>query len=87
VQTDGFQVAPQRRPKPRRRQRIVQQHLLNPFEGGNAAKGRAAGQGLVQQHTQGVDIGGRPDRPAGALRLLGGHVVGRAGHLAGQRHP
>ena len=47
--------------------------------------GGPAGQQLVQDRAQGVDVGERPDLLGLALGLLGGHVAGRAQDRVGRR--
>ncbi len=48
---------------------------------------RSAGQGLVEDGTEGVDIRQRPDGAVLPLGLLGSHVTGRANDLAGEGLP
>src|SRR5256885_281380 len=55
------------------------------FRSGLAAEGRAAGQQLVEDDAERVDIGGGADGLGRAARLLGRHVAGRAHHLAAER--
>ena len=50
-------------------------------------KRRLAGEDLVQDRPQGVDVGGWAERLLVAGRLLGGHVAGRAEHGLRARQP
>ena len=47
-----------------------------------AVERRAAGEQLVEQHAQRIDVAARVDVQAAAFRLLGAHVERRADHLA-----
>ena len=59
---------------------------LNLGKGGAAqpagVEGQGAGEQLVQQHAQAVDVAARVDVAGGRLGLLGAHVLGRADELA-----
>ena len=67
----------------RRGHDLVVDHLADRLDRGLALERRAAGQHLVEDRPQGVDVGGRPDVPGMAAGLLGRHVAGRAHDLAG----
>ena len=63
--------------------RVVVDDLADGLHRRLALEWRTAGEHLVKDRTQGVDVGRRTDVPALPARLLGGHVAGRAHDLAG----
>ena len=85
LQRDRLEVARQAGDQPRRRHRLGVLDLLERLQGGRAPERRAAGQQLVEDRPQGVDVGERPDLLGLALGLLGGHVAGRAHDRVGPR--
>ena len=56
---------------------LVEGRLLQAF----LLKRRAAGEQLIQEHSQRVDVAAGVDVEARHLRLLGAHVQRRADHL------
>ena len=64
--------------EPARRGRLLLQHLQQRVQRRLAAERRPAGQQLVEDRPQAVDVGGGGQRPFRAGGLLGGHVAGRA---------
>ena len=80
----GLLVAPIRLLFQRTEHHLVEPHVdLHFFRGrGEAADGQLAGEHLVEDHAQGIDVGAVVDLLR-MLDLLGGHVLWRAHHLAG----
>src|SRR5262249_12286067 len=68
-----------------RRHRLRVQHLLQGVQRRGAKEGRAAGQQVVQNRPEAVNVGGGRER-AGRQRLLGGPVAGGADSGARLRH-
>ena len=85
LQTDRLQVGGNPGLQPAGRHRLLVQHLHDRLHRRDALERRAAGQQLVEDRAQGVDVRGRADRLALAPGLLGRHVVGRPEDLTGLR--
>ena len=83
-QADGLEVACHPRHESRRGDRVVVNDLADGVDWRLAHEGRTAGEHLVEDRTQGVDVGRRPDVLRLPARLLGGHVAGRAHDLTGR---
>ena len=64
--------------------RFVTDHLHHGVHGVRRPKRRSAGQALVQDRPERVDVGGRAHDVRSALGLFGGHVAGRAQNGAGR---
>ena len=71
--------------QPRRRHRLGRPDLLERLQHRRRPERRPAGQQLVEDRPQGVDVGRRADLPGLPRGLLGGHVAGRAQDRAGPR--
>ena len=85
LQADGFQVAIDVRVEQARRGRVALQHLHHGVHRRLGLEGRPAGQALVEDGAEAVNVGGGAqllDAPGG---LLGGHVARRAEDGAGAR--
>jgi hypothetical protein len=85
LEADRLQVARQPRHQPAGRHRLVGQHLQHRVERRLGPERRAAGQALVEDGAQGVDVGGGADLLRLARRLLRRHVGGGAEDGAGLR--
>ena len=75
------------RHQPRRRHRLGRLDLLERLQDRRPPERRAAGQQLVQDRPQRVDVGERADLPGLPLGLLRGHVAGRAQDRLGRVRP
>ena len=87
LQADGLQVARDVALEPARRHRLLRHHLLERGQRRGPLEGRPAGEHLVQERAQAVDIDGGRDLPVLPRRLFGGDVAGRAQDLAAGRQP
>ena len=58
--------------------RLVVEHLQDGRQRRLPREGGPAGQQLIEDGPEGIDIRGRANRLAGDHRLFGGHVIGRA---------
>src|SRR5262249_60736841 len=63
--------------------RLLVQHRQDGVQRRGPLEGGPAGEQLVQDRPQRVDVRGRAELTALAAGLLGGHVAGRADDLAG----
>ena len=61
------------------------EHLQDGRQGRLPREGGPAGQELIEDGPEGIDVRGRADRLAGDHRLFGGHVIGRAQQLPRDR--
>ena len=77
-QADRLQIAGQLGPQARWSDRLMGHDLAQGLQGRFRLERRPAGEQLVEDRTQGVDVGRRPDRLVPAGRLLRRHVAGRA---------
>jgi hypothetical protein len=77
LQADGLQVARQVRVQPRRRHRLLGQHLHQGVELRVGAEGGPAGEQLVQDRPQSPHVGRGAGLSPPAGGLLGGHVARR----------
>src|SRR5438093_1556468 len=64
--------------RPSDRHRLPGTNQVERFQGGLAAEGGPAGEQLVENRPEGVDVRPWADGLGPAGRLLGGHVTGRA---------
>ena len=78
LQANGFQVARHLVVQPRRRRRLLGDHLLQGFRRRRGPERRPARQQLVQDRPQRVHVRRRPGRVPLPLGLLGSHVARRA---------
>ena len=78
LQTDRLGGPRQSRLEPRRRDRVAVTDLHERLHGRRRPERRPAGQELVEDGPQSVDVGRRADQPRVSLGLLRGHVAGRA---------
>ena len=85
LEADRLQVARDVVVERRGRPRLVVQHLVQQHPR-RAAERQLAGQQLVEDHAEAVDVGAAVDLVRLAAGLLGAHVGGRAQHLALERH-
>jgi hypothetical protein len=85
LQAHRLQVGRQLRVEPARRHRLVANDLEQGVVDGGGLEGRAAGQALVQDRSQSVHVGQRPD-VFFALGLSRRHVRWRSHDGAGLRH-
>ena len=81
-QADGLQVPRDVRLEAGHGDRLVVEHLQDGVQRRLPPEGGAAGQQLVEDGPQGVDVRGRAHRLARDHRLFGGHVIGRAEDLS-----
>jgi hypothetical protein len=86
-QADRLQVVGDRRLQASGRDGILGEHLGQRVERGGAFERRPAGEALVEDRSQRIDVAGRPDGAGVAAGLLGGHVTGRAQDGAAARLP
>ena len=77
-QADRFQVMRHLGLNARGRHRLLVLHLVQRVQDGGALERRPAGQQLVEDGPQGIDVGRRAGSVARAAGLLRGHVAGRA---------
>jgi hypothetical protein len=82
LQADGFKVARKFGLEARRGNRLLPNDEEHRVHRCLALEGETAGQHLVQDDAQRVDVGRGADRHAAAVDLLGCHVVRRADDLA-----
>ena len=82
LQADRLQVARDPRLEPRRRHHLLVDDLPEGLHDRRGLEGGPAGEHLVEDRSQRVDVGRRADLAGQPLRLLGGHVAGRPHHLA-----
>src|SRR5262249_40597069 len=66
------------RVEPPRRYRLLVEDQKQRVDRGGGAEGRTAGQALIEDGAQAIDVAGRAERTATAGGLLGRHVAGRA---------
>ena len=85
LQADRLEVARQLRHQPRRRHRLAPLDLLQGLQRRGGPERRPAGQQLVEDRPQGVDVRRRARLPGLTAGLLGGHVAGRAHDQVGPR--
>jgi hypothetical protein len=85
LQADRLQVARHARLERPRRHRLARLDLLQRLQQGGRLERRPAGQALVEDGAQGVDVGGRPHPLRLAGHLLRRHVARRAQDGAGLR--
>ena len=85
LQADRLQVAWHPRLEPRRRYRLVKNDLPERLHRARPPERRPAGEHLVEDRPEGVDVGRRADLGRLPQRLLARHVAGRSHHLPAER--
>jgi hypothetical protein len=85
LEADGLEVSRHARNQLRGSHQFVVDNLPNRLDGRFALERGAAGEHLVQDGAEGIDISRRPDVPRMPPGLLRGHVAWRAHDLAGHR--
>src|SRR5262245_5907640 len=85
LEADRLQIARHLGLKTPYRHRFLFEHLVERLERGGSAERRTAGQQLIEDGAEGVDVGRGTDGTALPGRLFGGHVAGRAHDVAGPR--
>ncbi len=84
LQADRLEVARHFRVQSRGGDRLVMDHLPLRFGRRLSSKRRPAGEHLIEQGAERVDVRGRPDRSRLPDHLLGGHVAGSPDPSAAQ---
>ena len=85
LQRDHFQLAIGPRVHQPRRQRLLLEHQQHGVDRRSRLKRRPAGEHLVENRAQAIDVAGRSELTATAGGLLRGHVARRAENRAGER--
>jgi hypothetical protein len=85
LQADDVEVPGDQGLQPARRDRLLGPHQQQGVQRGRPLQRHAAGEHLVEDDAERVDVGGRPDVLNPAARLLRGHVTRRADDVAVQR--
>ena len=84
LQTDGLQFGADPGTDFPRRPRLILAHLIEGVQNGRPLEWRLAGEALVEDRPQGVDVGGGADLVDATGSLLRRHVAGRAKDGPGQ---
>ena len=83
-QAEGFQVGRHARIEQARRKRLLVHYILQRIGERLAHERGAAGEEVIKNRAERIDVATPANQPAFGGGLLRGHVVGRAKHLAGQ---